>query len=46
MIFVIHTFRGGRGGGGVYIDEQHIYYGLTRSTEISIQRHYITLHKG
>jgi len=28
--FIIHTFRGGRAGGGVYIDEKYLYYGLKR----------------
>ena len=30
MIFIIHTFRGGSTGGGIYLDSQHIYYGLKR----------------
>jgi len=28
--FIIHTFRGGADKGGVYLDTQHIYYGLKR----------------
>jgi len=34
--FIIHTFTSGisgkRGGGGVYLDEQHLYFGLTRDS--------------
>lgn len=31
LVFIIHTFRDGSTGGGIYLDPQHIYYGLMKS---------------
>lgn len=30
VFFIIHTFRGGATKGGIYLDDRHIYYGLTK----------------
>jgi DNA-binding Lrp family transcriptional regulator len=30
VVFIIHTFKGGRTGGGVYLDPRHVYYGLKK----------------
>ena len=30
-VFIIRSFKGGRDYGGVYLDPQHVYYGLERT---------------
>ena len=33
IVFIIHSFKGGSTFGGIYLDEQHIYFGLQRKTK-------------
>jgi predicted transcriptional regulator len=40
MSFIIHTLPGGGGGrqGGLYIDEKHLYFNLTRENIMTQER--------
>lgn len=44
MRYNIHSFSGGaegsRGGGGIYLDEQHLYFGLTRESVRKTRKEY------